>query len=334
MNQQKNKQEETRGFFETKRVVKFIDHQIPAMIASINRLAAAIEKYNEAQLGVENNNKKNNSKESKANLSKDDVSVLMADMTLDMDDIQNEPDAKDYLVDNNPNEYRKPEQEIEIAIEEPAPEEPLKDEEKRADDLSELITEEKEDNNIKTQGNDDLDELIIEEENRDSIKEQDASDLTELIIEEKEDDNTKEQNDEVIDIKIDEPQISEPENVTYDTTNKIEEPVIEETASKPEWAYFEDGNLKVVLQALEEEGEITCKIPRRNIYKLAVLMQDVGDEVINTIAAVYLKLSNNKFYGISDIDNVEYQIDNAINLKDAVMQFEKTINQLKYKSGR
>ena len=91
MSQEKNNYDGQKSPFETKRIAKFIDHQIPSMIASINRLAAAIETYNEINGASSRRNKdgKNNSHNGFDNINdlkgavKEDMFAMVMDVGLD-----------------------------------------------------------------------------------------------------------------------------------------------------------------------------------------------------------------------------------------------------------
>ena len=100
-----------------------------------------------------------------------------------------------------------------------------------------------------------------------------------------------------------------------------------------EWAYFED-KIKLVVEALSEEGEVRCDIPKRNIAKLAVQMQDTEDGNTNTMAAVYQKLNDSRYYGISAFDNKEVELGKFNNIQAAVMDFEKVLMRLDYQYNK
>ena len=303
MAQQSNKNEDKKNPFETKRIAKFIDHQIPSMIASINRLAAAIERYNE--INVKDYEKNNLSKIVDA--VNDDLTAISDDLTIEIEENVIGVEENDTTKNNEVNK----------------------------DTSTELVE-------VQIINVEDENELILNSDNEDTVIDNpvnlpnqaiDAESEIEIQIDDEEPVELNKENEEI----VQEVNALEVDNVKdekeADISVLVDKEETKDEMQKPEWAYFEDGNLKIVLQALEEEGEITCKIPRRNIYKLAVLMQESDKDTTNTIAAVYQKLTNNKFYGISDIDNVEYQVD-ASDLRNAVMQFEKKINRLQYESNK
>ena len=122
-------------------------------------------------------------------------------------------------------------------------------------------------------------------------------------------------------------------NSQSDTVSHV--PDIQETRPEApkEWAYFED-KIKLVVEALSEEGEVRCDVPKRNIAKLAVQMQDTEDGNTNTVAAVYQKLNDSRYYGISAFDNKEVELGKFNNIQAAVMDFEKVLMRLDYQYNK
>ena len=121
---------------------------------------------------------------------------------------------------------------------------------------------------------------------------------------------------------------SQPDTVSH--TPDVQETRLE---APKEWAYFED-KIKLVVEALSEEGEVRCDVPKRNIAKLAVQMQDTENGNTNTVAAVYQKLNDSRYYGISAFDNKEVELGKFNNIQAAVMDFEKILMRLDYEYNK
>lgn len=382
-----------KNVFETKRINKFIDHQMPALITAINRLAAAIENNNGSEITLYANNQPNNKKGNKNRKNINDQTKIINNdieaMVNDMDYIEvpeelvnvntipkskadknNEeeieledenilekvaepkkvidpnapiqpvlvPDKEDIAIFVLPLQLKKENNQDNVSYEakkaviehvpENAPEvvpTPVPEAEAKIEIVTEPIS--------KTMpkarpDNDTEEEIELEADETEPKANADENLLTEDNTKGVKEDRHSETEDEV------EVEEVESEDETGDISDEEYNAIFKPEESKPEWVSFDNENFKIVIKVLEGEGEITCKLPRRNINKIAALMQDVGDGKTNTIAAVYQKLINNKFYGICDIDNMEYRIDNALNLQVAISEFDKIMDDLKKKYGK
>lgn len=136
-----------------------------------------------------------------------------------------------------------------------------------------------------------------------------------------------------VDTVVPDTKIPEPEHNSAEVADSINTEKDNPNEASKEWAFFKD-KIKLVVEAIEEEGRVKCTIPKRNILELAVQMQDAPDGNTDTVAAVYQKLNDSRYYGISCIDNKEVELGKYNNIESAVMDFEKILLQLDFKNRK